>query len=89
MTPDPHQQARRELRRAERLVGLVLILASVAGFGLVYLLWWIGPLSPPAPRGLPPGLVPMLNPVSCLIPGAAIGSCILFLLGVRRLLFPD
>jgi len=89
MIPEPDRPGQRESRVGDRLIGLGLMLASLVGFGLVYLLWLVGPLTPPAPRGLPPGLVPMLNPLSCLVPTAAIGCCALFLLGLRRLLFPD
>ena len=89
MTPDPQEEARRDYVRGERLSGLLLIGLSVLGFGLVYLVWRVGPLVPPTPPGLPPGLMPMLSPISCLVPAGAIGSSILLLLGLRKLLFPE
>jgi hypothetical protein len=89
MIPESNLPGPGESRMGDRLIGLALMLLSLLGFGLVYLLWLVGPLTPPAPRGLPPGLLPMLSPLACLVPAAAIGCCALFLLGLRRLLFPD
>jgi|GraSoiStandDraft_4_1057263.scaffolds.fasta_scaffold2791408_1 hypothetical protein len=89
MIPESDRPGGGDSRLGDRLIGLALMLASLLGFGLVYLLWLVGPLMPPAPRGLPPGMLPMLSPLSCLVPGAAIGCCALFVLGLRRLLFPE
>ena len=62
---------------------------GVAGFDLIYLFWTIGPLMPASPPGMPRGLMPIFSPISCLVPGIAIGSSGLVLIGLRRLLFPD
>jgi hypothetical protein len=89
MTPDPQEEARRDYLRGERLSGLLLIVVGVVGFGLVYLVWLIGPLAPAAPPGIPRGFTSMLSPITCLVPVGAIGSTILILLGLRKLLFPE
>jgi hypothetical protein len=89
MIPEPDQSRRYDPKWGDRLLGLLLMLGSLVGFGLVYLVWLVGPLTPPAPRGLPPGLMPMLNPIACLVPAGALGCCALFAIGLRRLLFPE
>jgi hypothetical protein len=70
----------------ERLFGLVLILGGVLGFGLVYLMWMYAPAAMPAPPGLPRGLLPIASPLNCILPITAIGSSLLVLLGLRRLI---
>ena len=75
-----------------RLVGLGLIVLGVASAGVLYGLWLLDQafgLRPPAPPGLPPGLSPVLSPLSCLLPVGAIGSVLLVVEGLRRVVFPE
>jgi hypothetical protein len=73
----------------ERLIGLALILGGVLGFGLVYFMWKFAPASMPVPPGLPRNLLPIASPLNCILPITAIGSSLLVLLGLRRLIFPE
>ena len=73
----------------ERVIGLLLILGGVAGFGVVYLLWLYAPASIPTPPGLPRNLLPLLSPLNCILPMTAVGSSLLVLLGLRKLIFAD
>jgi hypothetical protein len=59
---------------------------GVLGFGLVYLLWQYAPASMPAPPGLPRGLLPIASPLNCFLPITAIGSSLLVLIGLKRLI---
>jgi len=70
----------------DRLVGLWLILGGVLGFGLVYLMWKFAPASMPVPPGMPTGLLPIASPLNCVLPVTAIGSSLLVLLGLKRLI---
>ncbi len=70
----------------DRLIGLGLIVVGVLGFGLVYLLWQYAPASMPAPPGLPRGLLPIASPLNCFLPITAIGSSLLVLVGLKRLI---
>jgi hypothetical protein len=69
----------------DRLIGLAMILGGVLGFGAVYLLWQYAPASMPAPPGLPRGVLPLASPMNCLLPITAIGSSLLVLIGLKRL----
>jgi hypothetical protein len=73
----------------DRLIGLALMLVGVLGFGLVYLMWLYAPASMPAPPGLPRNLLPIASPLNCILPITAIGSSLMVLLGLRRLIFPE
>ena len=45
---------------------------------------------PPLPPGMRPDLVPnVASPFACVLPLTAIGSGLLVLEGLRRILFPD
>ena len=70
----------------ERLIGLVLILGGAAGFGVVYLLWLFAPASMPVPPGLPQNLLPLASPLNCILPMTVIGSGLLVLIGLRKLI---
>ena len=75
-----------------RLVGLGLIVLGVASAGTLYGFWLLDQafgLRPPSPPGLPAGLSPVLSPLACLLPVGAIGSALLVLEGVRRMIFPE
>ena len=76
-----------------RLVGLGLILLGFVGLGLVYLFSTIGAAmapQPPLPPGMRPDLVPnVVSPFACVLPLTAVGSGLLVLEGLRRILFPD
>lgn len=74
---------------SSRLVGLGLIALGFVGFGLVYLLWRYAPAAMPAPPGMPAPLLPLLSPLNCVVPLAAILAALLVLLGLQRLLNPD
>ena len=75
-----------------RLVGLALIGLGFGGMGLVYVMWRFG-ASPAYPLPLPPGmrgdLVPIVSPLSCIVPLTAVASILLILEGLRRLVLPD
>ena len=73
----------------ERLIGLLLILGGVVGFAVVYLLWRYAPAAMPVPPGLPPNLLPLVSPLNCVLPVTAIGSGLLVLLGLRKLILAD
>jgi hypothetical protein len=70
----------------DRLIGLGLILAGLIGFGAVYLLWQFAPAAMPAPPGLPRGLLPLASPLNCILPITAVGSSLLVLIGLKRLI---
>ena len=73
----------------ERLIGLLLILAGVVGFGVVYLLWLYAPASIPAPPGLPRNLLPLTSPLNCILPVTVIGSGCLILIGLKKVIVGD
>jgi hypothetical protein len=73
----------------ERLIGLGLILCGVAGFGVVFLLWLYAPASMPVPPGLPRNLLPLISPLNCILPMTVIGSGLLVLVGLRKLILAD
>ena len=73
----------------ERLIGLLLILGGVVGFGVVYLLWLYAPASIPAPPGLPLNLLPLTSPLNCVLPATVIGSGLLVLIGLRKLIIGE
>jgi hypothetical protein len=70
----------------DRLIGLGLILGGLVGFGAVYLLWQYAPASMPAPPGLPRGLLPIISPLNCILPITAVGSSLLVMIGLKRLI---
>jgi hypothetical protein len=70
----------------DRLIGLGIILVGLLGFGVVYLLWQYAPAAMPAPPGLPRGLLPLASPLNCMLPITAIGSSLLVLIGLKRLI---
>ena len=73
----------------ERLIGLALILGGVIGFGIVFLMWRFAPASMPVPPGLPRDLLPIVSPLNCILPIVAIGSSLLVLIGLKRLVFGE
>ena len=73
----------------ERLIGLFLILGGIVGFGVVYLLWLFAPASMPVPPGLPSNLLPLISPLNCVLPMTVIGSSLLVLIGLRKLILGD
>jgi hypothetical protein len=73
----------------ERLIGLLLILGGMAGFGIVYLLWLYAPGAMPAPPGLPRNLLPLVSPLNCILPVTVIGSGLLVLFGLKKLVVGD
>jgi hypothetical protein len=76
----------------ERLYGLLLILAGVACLALVVTAQQHGWFQPKLPGPLPGTgnlAVPIITPLSCFYPLAAIGSLGLCIVGVRKLLAPD
>jgi hypothetical protein len=73
----------------DRLIGLALIIGGVLGFGVVYVLWLHAPPAMPAPPGLPRNLLPLASPLNCMLPIAAVGSRLLVLLGLKKLVFGD
>lgn len=70
----------------DRLIGLGLILAGLIGFGAVYLMWHFAPASMPVPPGLPRNLLPLASPLNCILPITAVGSSLLVLIGLKRLM---
>jgi hypothetical protein len=70
----------------ERLIGLALIACGVLGFGVMFLLWRYAP-AVPAPPGLPRTLLPLLSPLTCMLPVSGIGAGLLVLFGLRKLIF--
>jgi hypothetical protein len=85
---------RRGLELGERLQGLGLVLVGVLGLGFVYLIFQSGGLpGAPAPPPPPPGLnglqvPPLISVTNCLVPGIAIASTGLILVGLRRVFDP-
>jgi hypothetical protein len=73
----------------ERLIGLLLILGGAVGFGVVYLLWLYAPAAMPAPPGLPRNLLPLASPLNCILPVTVIGSGLLILIGLKKLIVGD
>jgi hypothetical protein len=71
----------------ERLIGVTLIVGGVVGFGAVVLLSRYLPANAVAPSGMPRDLLPLLSPITCLVPISAIGACMLVLIGLRKLIF--
>ena len=75
-----------------RLVGVGLIVLGVASAGVIYGFWLLDQaygLRPPTPPGMPAGITPVLSPLSCLLPVGAIGSTLLVIEGMRRVIFPE
>ena len=85
---------RRKFELGERLVGLGLLLVGLFGLGLVYVIYQSGGLpGAPAPPPPPPGLKglnvpPLISVTNCLVPGIAIGSTGLIMVGLRRMFDP-
>jgi hypothetical protein len=73
----------------ERLTGLLMIVGGVAGFGAVYLLWLYAPAAMPVPPGLPRHLLPLASPLNCVLPLTLIGSCLLVVIGLKKLILAD
>ena len=75
----------------ERLIGLVLVLIGLGGMLLVYLYYQHRDAlpQPPAPPEMMPKMLPLLSPLACIMPLAALGSTALIFIGLRRLLFPE
>jgi hypothetical protein len=73
----------------ERLIGLLLILGGVVGFGIVYLMWLFAPASMPVPPGLPRNLLPLVSPLNCILPLTVVGSGLLVLIGSKKLIVGD
>lgn len=75
-----------------RLTGLALILVGFVALGLVLLAWRFQAAyapSIPLPPGMRPDLVPSFSPLACLLPLCAVGSALLVLEGIRRVIAPD
>lgn len=70
----------------DRLIGLGLIVVGLLGFGVVYLLWQYAPAAMPVPPGLPRGLLPLASPLNCVLPITAVGSSLLVMIGLKRLI---
>jgi hypothetical protein len=83
----PHDESRNSFQDSlgERLIGLGMILGGLLGFGLVYLMWRFAPAAMPVPAGLPRDLLPIASPLNCVLPIVAIGSSLLVMLGLKRL----
>ena len=75
----------------ERLQGLLMILAGCAAMVLIWFAQQNGWLQvrPPTPPGVRPELLPVVTPLSCILPMAAIGALGLCVVGVRRIVMPD
>jgi hypothetical protein len=75
----------------ERLQGLLLIVAGCVALLLVHLAQQAGwfQLRPPTPPGLRPELLPVITPLSCLLPMVALGGLGLCLVGLKKLFAPD
>jgi hypothetical protein len=89
MAPDDDRSQGLSGSAQERLIGLLLILGGVVGFGVVYLLWLVAPAAMPAPPGLPRDLLPLTSPLNCVLPVTVIGSGLLVLVGLRKLIVGD
>ncbi len=78
----------------ERLQGCLLVLVGLLGMAGLYVIFSLGglpgtPSPPPAPPGLGGMTVPpILSATTCLVPGVAIGSLALILVGLRRIVDP-
>jgi hypothetical protein len=70
----------------ERVIGLLLILGGLVGFGIVFLLWLYAPASMPAPAGMPRNLLPLVSPLNCILPVTVVGSGLLVLVGFKKLI---
>ena len=74
--------------------GLGLVLMGMLGLAFVYFIYQSGGLpGTPAPPAPPPGLKgltvpPLISVTNCLVPGIAIGSAGLILVGLRRVFDP-
>jgi hypothetical protein len=73
----------------ERLIGLALIVGGVVGFGVIFVMWQYAPASMPAPPGLPRNLLPLTSPLNCMLPISVIGSSLLVLMGLKKLVFGE
>ena len=89
MTPDEQPRDSFQDSLGERLIGLGMILGGVLGLGLVYLMWRFAPASMPVPPGLPRDLLPIASPLNCILPIVAIGSSLLVLFGLKRLVIGE
>ena len=61
----------------------------MVGFGVVYVLWLYAPAAIPAPPGLPRNLLPLTSPLNCMLPVTVIGSSLLVLMGLKKLVFGE
>ena len=73
----------------ERLIGLGLIVCGLVGFGVVYLLWLFAPATMPVPPGTPRNLLPLASPLNCILPVTVVGSGLLVVLGLRKLILAE
>ena len=73
----------------DRLIGLAMIVGGLLGFGLVYLLWLYAPAQMPVPPGLPRNLLPIVSPLNCVLPATGVGSALLVLMGLKRMILPE
>jgi hypothetical protein len=76
----------------ERLQGLLLILAGCLCLTLIYLAQqngWLQQARPPTPPGVHPELLPVITPLSCVLPMAAMGALGLCFAGAKKLVAPD
>ena len=89
MAPDDDRFEGLSNSAQERLIGLLLIVGGVVGFGVVYLLWLYAPATIPAPPGLPRNLLPLTSPLNCILPITVIGSGLLVLIGFKKLIVGD
>jgi hypothetical protein len=89
MTPEEQPRDSFQDSLGERLIGLGMILGGLLGFGLVYLMWRYAPASMPVPPGLPRDLLPIASPLNCVLPIVAIGSSLLVLFGLKRLVIGE
>lgn len=76
----------------ERLTGLVLIVVGLASMAVLF--WMFQNrgrffVAPPPPPGMPGTMLPIVSPLDCMMPFAALGAVATVLEGFRRLLFPD
>jgi hypothetical protein len=76
----------------ERLQGLLLILVGCASMVLIYFAQqagWFQQARPPTPPGIRPEFLPVITPLSCVLPMAALGALGLCFIGFKRLVAPD